>query len=147
MRSMSILRCISNNCHTVSVPKALPVLDDVSPICCAPLSSSPDFPLDDAVRLAIRLKALADPARLRLIAYMLNQPNQEACTCDLAPAIGLTEPTDSHHLKTLERAGLVSKERRGMNVHYAVESEAIRALGFAIQLDDPANLPFQSCSA
>ena len=99
------------------------------------------------MRLAIRLKALADPARLRLIAYMLNQPNQEACTCDLAPAIGLTEPTVSHHLKTLERAGLVSKERRGMNVHYAVESEAIRALGLAIQLDAPANLPFQSYSA
>ena len=99
------------------MPKALPVLDDVSPICCAPLSSTPDFPLDDAVRLAVRLKALADPARLRLIAFMLNQPNQEACTCDLAPAVGLSEPTVSHHLKTLEKAGLVSKERRGMNVH------------------------------
>ena len=141
------IRYISNNCHTVSVPKALPVLDDVSPICCAPLSSTPDFPLDDAVRLAVRLKALADPARLRLIAYMLNQPNKEACTCDLAPAVGLTEPTVSHHLKTLERAGLVSKERRGMNVHYAVETRAIRALGVAIQLDTPANLPLQSCSA
>ena len=131
----------------MSVPKALPVLDDISPICCAPLSSTPDLPVGDAVRLAVRLKALADPARLRLIAYMLNQPNQEACTCDLAPAVGLSEPTVSHHLKTLERAGLVSKERRGMNVHYAVESKAIRALGIAIQLDAPANLPFPSCSA
>ncbi|MBW4031619.1 MAG: winged helix-turn-helix transcriptional regulator [Acidobacteria bacterium] len=129
------------------MPKALPVLDDVSPICCAPLSSTPDFPLDDAVRLAVRLKALADPARLRLIAFMLNQPNQEACTCDLAPAVGLTEPTVSHHLKTLEKAGLVSKERRGMNVHYMVESTAIRALGAAIHLDAPADLDYHSCSA
>ena len=128
------------------MPKALPVLDDVSPICCAPLSSTPDFPLDDAVRLAVRLKALADPARLRLIAFMLNQPNQEACTCDLAPAVGLSEPTVSHHLKTLEKAGLVSKERRGMNVHYAVESTAIRALGAAIRLDAPAELDRPACS-
>ena len=28
-------------------PKALPVLDDVSPICCAPLSSTADFSLED----------------------------------------------------------------------------------------------------
>ena len=141
------------------MPKALPVLDDVSPICCAPLSSTADFPVDDAVRLAVRLKALADPARLRLIAFMLNQPNQESCTCDLAPAVGLSEPTVSHHLKTLERAGLVSKERRGMNVHYAVETLAIRALSAAIHLDSPAdvdspfsidspaNLDAQTCSA
>ncbi|MFM9921019.1 metalloregulator ArsR/SmtB family transcription factor [Lacisediminihabitans sp. H27-G8] len=129
------------------MPKALPVLDDISPICCAPLSSTPDFPLDDAVRLAVRLKAMADPARLRLIAYMLNQPDQEACTCDLAPAVGLSEATVSHHLKTLEKAGLVSKERRGMNVHYAVESPAIRALGVAIQLDVPAALDPTTCSA
>ncbi|WP_341954092.1 metalloregulator ArsR/SmtB family transcription factor [Salinibacterium sp. TMP30] len=128
------------------MPKALPALDDVSPICCAPLSSTPDFPLDDAVRLAVRLKALADPARLRLIAFMLNQPNKEACTCDLAPAVGLSEPTVSHHLKTLEKAGLVSKKRRGMNVHYAVESKAIRALGVAIHVDAPANFDLPTCS-
>lgn len=117
------------------MPKALPVLDDVSPICCAPLASTPDFPTDDAVRLAIRLKALADPSRIRLIAFMLSQPAFEACTCDLAPIVGLSEPTVSHHLKTLEKAGLVSKERRGMSVHYAVETAAIRALGLAIHLD------------
>ncbi len=129
------------------MPKALPVLDDVSPICCVPLASTPVFPADDAVRLAIRLKALADPARLRLIAYMLNQPNQEACTCDLAPVVGLSEPTVSHHLKTLEKAGLVSKERRGMNVYYAVETTAIRALGVAIHVDEPTVDNYQSCSA
>ncbi len=128
------------------MPKALPVLDDVSPICCAPLSSTPNFPVDDALRLAVRLKALADPARLRLIAFMLNQPNQEACTCDLAPAVGLSEPTVSHHLKTLEKAGLVSKERRGMNVHYSVESEAIRALSAAIKVDAPASVDLQPSS-
>ena len=119
------------------MPKALPVLDDISPICCAPLSSTPDFPMEDAVRLAVRLKALADPARLRLVAFMLHQPNREACTCDLAPAVGLTEPTVSHHLKTLQKAGLVSKERRGMNVHYAVDVEAIHSLAIAIRLDAP----------
>ena len=123
------------------MPKTLPVIDDVSPICCAPLSSTPDFPLDDAVRLAVRLKALADPARLRLIAFMLAQPNQEACTCDLAPAVRLSEPTVSHHLKTLEKAGIVSKQRRGMNVYYAVQTRAIHAVGIAIHVDAATRPP------
>lgn len=128
------------------MPKSLPLLEDVSPICCAPLSSTPDFPEDDAVRLAIRLKAMADPVRLRLIAFMLGQPDQEACTCDLALVVGLSEPTVSHHLKTLERAGLVSKERRGMSVHYAVQLTAIRALRNAICIDGSDTFATQSCS-
>lgn len=129
------------------MPKALPVLDDISPICCVPLASTPDFPFEDAVRLAIRLKALADPTRLRLVAFMLSQPGREACTCDLAPVVGLSEPTVSHHLKTLEKAGLVSKERRGMSVHYAVETNAIRAMGVAIRLDDADQIDNRSCNA
>lgn len=127
------------------MPKALPVLDDISPICCAPLASTPDFPTDDAVRLAIRLKALADPARIRLIAFMLSRPGQQACTCELAPVVGLSEPTVSHHLKTLEKAGLVSKERRGMNVHYTVQTNAIRAMGTAIHIGDVVSSTPPTC--
>ncbi|GAB3137710.1 ArsR/SmtB family transcription factor [Marisediminicola antarctica] len=127
------------------MPKALPVLDDISPICCAPLASTPDFPVEDAVRLAIRLKALADPTRLRLIAFMRSRPDQQACTRELAPVVGLSEPTVSHHLKTLEKAGLVSKERRGMSVHYTVETNAIRAMGVAIQLEDVGQIDSRSC--
>lgn len=89
---------------------------------------------EDAVALAVRLKALADPVRLQLIAYMLDQPDQEACTCDLAPLVGLSDPTVSHHLKTLESAGLVSKERRGMSVYYQVVPEAIHAIARALHI-------------
>lgn len=129
------------------MPKALPLLEDVSPVCCAPLESTPDFPEADAVRLAVRLKALADPARLRLIAFMLGRPAREACTCELAPVLGLSEPTVSHHLKTLERAGLVSKERRGISVYYAAELDALRALGLALRFDDvaPRDRGAQTC--
>ena len=117
------------------MPKPLPLLEDVSPICCAPLGTPASMSRDEAVALAVRLKALADPTRLQLLAHMLEQPAQEACTCDLAPVVELSEPTVSHHLKTLEAAGLVTKERRGGSVYYAVVPEAIHAIARALHLD------------
>lgn len=117
------------------MPKPLPLLSDVSPICCTPLGASPALTRDDAVALAVRLKGLADPARLQLLAYIVDQPGQEACTCELAPVVGLSEPTVSHHLKQLEATGLLSKERRGMNVYYRLVPEAIHAIARALHVN------------
>jgi ArsR family transcriptional regulator len=116
------------------MPKALPLLKDLSPICCAPIGNSPALSAADALGLALRLKALADPIRLQLLVHMLNQPRQEACTCELAPLVELSEPTVSHHLKKLEGAGLVIKERRGMSVYYQVVPEAIHAIAETLHL-------------
>lgn len=122
-------------CHDVSMPKALPVLENLEPICCSPLGNTSQISAVDATDLAIRLKALADPARLQLVSYLLDQPQLEACTCDLAPFLNLSEPTVSHHLKKLEKAGIVEKERRGMNVHYKVIPESIHAIARVLHID------------
>jgi len=114
------------------MPKTLPLLQDSAPICCAPIGDAATLSTDDANALAVRLKALADPVRLQLVTYLLNQPQKEACTCDLAPLVGLSDPTVNHHLKTLAAAGIVSKERRGMNVHYKVDPESIHAIARAL---------------
>ena len=111
------------------MPKPLPLIQDSSPICCAPLGSPGGrLTLDDAIGLAVRLKALAEPARLQLVDYLCAQPDQEACTCDMAPVVGLSESTTSHHLKQLLTAGLVTKRRNGMNVHYRIAREAVTAI-------------------
>jgi DNA-binding transcriptional ArsR family regulator len=89
----------------------------------------------DALALAQRLKALADPTRVQLVSMLLTQVGREACTCNLAPAVGLSEPTVSHHLRQLHEAGLVSKERRGMNVYYRVEPEALKAIARVLDVD------------
>ena len=107
------------------MPKALPVLDTTAPVCCAPVAAAP-MAQDAAVEVALRLKALADPARLRLMSLLLTQ--DEVCTCDLAPTVGLTEATVSHHLGQLRKAGLVIGERRGMNVFYRARRESLGAL-------------------
>jgi DNA-binding transcriptional ArsR family regulator len=110
------------------MPTLLAPLEAESPACCTPLGLAGTLTTSEASDFAARLKALADPIRLRLVAYLLAQPDHEACTCDLAPVVGLTEPTVSHHLKRLEASGMVSKERHGMKVHYRVSPEAIHAI-------------------
>jgi ArsR family transcriptional regulator len=98
-------------------------------------ASTPDPSVDapvDVEQLADRLKALADPVRLRLVGSLMAEPSRELCTCDLAPLVGLSEPTVSHHLKRLADAGLVEKERRGVNVFYRAVPAAIDALGRSV---------------
>lgn len=86
------------------------------------------MPADEAVELASRLKALADPGRLRLVSLLLASEGQEACTCDLTEPLGLSQPTVSHHLKKLAEAGIVTGERRGVWTYYRVETDALASL-------------------
>src|SRR3546814_5862715 len=92
------------------MPKTLPVIDMTAPICCAPVSASQ---MDDAAALevALRLKALADPVRIKLMSILPTDAAGEVCTCDLAVAVGLSEPTVSHHLGQLKKAGMVHPDR------------------------------------
>jgi ArsR family transcriptional regulator len=108
------------------MPKALPVIDTTEPICCSPVAAAP-MSDGDALEVAVRLKALADPVRIQLMSLLL--AGDEVCTCDLAPAVGVTEATVSHHLSVLKKAGLVNEgERRGMNVYYKARRESLGAL-------------------
>ena len=115
------------------MPKSLPLLDMTDPVCCAPLSAGV-MDAEDALAVALRLKALADPIRVQLMSMLLAQPEAGICTCDLAPAVGLTEATVSHHLKQLRDAGLVEGSRKGTNVFYRAQRDALCAL---VRVMDP----------
>ena len=99
------------------MPKTLPMIDMSTPVCCAPVAAGP-MSDDDALHVALRLKALADPARVKIMEN----------SGDLAAALGLTESTVCHHLTQLRRAGLVESERRGMNVYHRPHRDAVEAL-------------------
>jgi ArsR family transcriptional regulator len=72
----------------------------------------------DAVTLASRLKVLAHPARLRLLSLVAAHPRGEACVCNLVPPSRLSQPTVTHHLQALHRAGFLAREKRGVWVWY-----------------------------
>ncbi|CAM3858475.1 Rv2640c family ArsR-like transcriptional regulator [Tsukamurella strandjordii] len=116
-----------NEVRTVgSMPKALPVIDMTDPVCCAPVASTA---ADDAAALdlALRLKALADPVRVKLLSLLFTCG--EPCTTgSLAAAVGLAESTVSHHLGQLRTAGFIASERHGMSVHHSPRREALTAL-------------------
>jgi ArsR family transcriptional regulator len=80
----------------------------------------------DANALAGVLKALADPARLRLLSLIQAAPDGEACVCDLTAPIGLSQPTVSHHLRILTESGLLEREKRGVWAYYRLVPAAIQ---------------------
>jgi ArsR family transcriptional regulator len=93
--------------------------------CCEPLLEEPVTP-GDAVDLASRFKALADPGRIRLLSLIARRGS--VCACELVGIVDLSQPTISHHLKVLADAGLLAREKRGRWVHYWVDAEAMSEL-------------------
>jgi ArsR family transcriptional regulator len=65
-------------------------------------------------------RALGDPARLRLMALIVSAGG-ESCVCDLTADVGLSQPTVSHHLATLVRVGLLSRDKRGVWAWYRTD--------------------------
>lgn len=82
-----------------------------------------------------RLKAIADPVRWKALQFLrepvLSTCNPGApgvCGCDFERILGLAQPTVSHHMKVLVEAGLVTGEKRGRWVFYAIVPEAFEEL-------------------
>jgi len=62
-------------------------------------------------------RALADETRLRILKLL---EVREMCVCEVMVALGLTQPTASHHLGILENAGLVKNRKEGKWVFYSL---------------------------
>jgi len=107
------------------VAELLP-LTDVS-ACCAPLTREP-ISAAEATDLATQLKAIADPARLRLISMVAAHSDQEACVCDLTEPLGLSQGTVSHHLKVLVDAGIFTRDKRGTWAYYRLVPGALDSI-------------------
>lgn len=98
---------------------------------CAPAAGAP-LSRAQAGLLAAGLKAVADPARIRILSLLRAQPDGEACVCHLTGPLGLKQPTVSHHLRVLLDAGLVRREQRGTWAHYRIDEPGLAALAAAL---------------
>jgi ArsR family transcriptional regulator, arsenate/arsenite/antimonite-responsive transcriptional repressor len=95
-------------------------------VCCEPVVY-PDIERAQAERMAQVAKALGDPIRMQLV-DVLRKHAGKVCVCELVPLFDVSQPTVSHHLKTLREAGIVGSERRGLWAYYFVEPAALDEL-------------------
>jgi len=86
-----------------------------------PLDSSPAA-LDRATRL---FRALGDEGRLRLLTRLAAAP---ACVTDLADAEGESLPTISQRIRVLRNERLVTRQRDGRHITYALADDHVLAI-------------------
>ena len=101
--------------------------------CCAPLSSA-GLSVNEAEATAELFKALADPARVRIVNLLAQAEGHTICICELTEPLELSQPTVSHHMKKLHDAGLVAREQRGKWAYFTLNSEAVQQLAAVADL-------------
>jgi ArsR family transcriptional regulator len=101
--------------------------------CCAPLAA-PVLSEDEAEATAGVFRALADPARVRIV-NVLATSDDPVCVCNLTEPLGLSQPTVSHHMKKLLDAGLVDREQRGRWAYFSLRPEAAAKLAAVTDLE------------
>ena len=85
----------------------------------------------DVTDEAVLFKALADPARVTIVAT-LARAEHEVCVCDFTSGLDLNQSTVSHHLKLLKDAGLIGSVRRGTWGYYSLAPDARERLVAAL---------------
>lgn len=121
----------------LSAPNVDSSSSSLSVMCCAPLVREP-LSAEDAAVLARTLKAIADPARLRLLSLVTAHEGGEACVCELTEPLGLSQPTVSHHLKVLVDAGLLTREKRGVWAYFTLVPGALDAVADLLRTNTAA---------
>src|SRR6266545_2949446 len=100
--------------------------------CCVPLAA-PTLAPEEAEATAALFKALADPHRIRIVNQLANSP-ESVCACDFNDTLGLAQPTVSHHLSKLVKAGLLDREQRGVWAYYSLNRAAMLRLAAVVDL-------------
>jgi len=77
------------------------------------------------VELTVRLAALADPVRVRVVGVLARGG---CCVCNLQDQIPIASNLLSYHLRVLREAGLVTATRRGRWVDYGLDGHGFATL-------------------
>ena len=92
---------------------------------CTPTVLLPDpISTTERDRLVAVFRALGDPTRLDVYRLIAAQP-EPLCVCDIVARFDVSQPTISHHLKSLREAGLVTVSRRGVWAYYAADPNGL----------------------
>jgi len=117
--------CYTGDMDTQTLTRSLPVRHKNDP-CCAP-AEAPSLTARQTEALARRLKALADPTRLRMLDLLVQQ-DAPLCVCDITDQFAQNQPTISHHLRLLREADLIQSEKQGIWAFYWATDDGRRLL-------------------
>jgi ArsR family transcriptional regulator len=89
-----------------------------------------ELPLDElrAERMADAFRGVADSARLRILSVIASKDPEESWVGELTEALGLSQPTVSHHLRVLFEAGLIERQPRGNRTYYTLACDQLDLL-------------------
>lgn len=89
-----------------------------------------ELPLDElrAERMADAFRVVADSARLRILSVIASKEPEESWVGELTEALGLSQPTVSHHLRVLLEAGLIERQPRGSRTYYTLACDQLDLL-------------------
>lgn len=89
-------------------------------------------------QLLSAVKAIADPTRLKILRLLkrkgtcaIGKPSG-MCACDIQEEFKLTQPTISHHMAVLSRAGLVVAEKHGLWMWYRRNDKSLKQVARAL---------------
>ena len=93
--------------------------------------------------LATTLKALAHPARIAILQYIIKQ---KACICnDLVEELGLAQATISQHLKELKSIGIIKGSIEGTSVCYCIDENVWHKLKNELNMFFVDNVGVDKC--
>lgn len=101
--------------------------------CCRPLGAV-SLSDEEAEATASLFRAIADPARVKIVNLLAGAEGEAVCACEFEPALALSQPTVSHHLKKLVDAGLLEREQRGKWAYFSLKREAVEKLAVVADL-------------
>ena len=74
-------------------------------------------------KTAVIFKAFCDENRIRILQIL---KGGEKCACRLLEALNITQPTLSHHMKTLLDSGIVNGRKEGKWMYYSISEEGLK---------------------
>jgi ArsR family transcriptional regulator len=95
---------------------------------CCVAAVEPQLSASAASDLAVVVKALADPTRLRIVDALRVAAPEAICQCELTPLFDMSQQALSKHLKVLISAGVVGSERRGLWTYYFVIPNGLKEI-------------------
>jgi ArsR family transcriptional regulator len=112
---------------------------ELSLISCCRSLGAPTLSDEEAESTASLFKVLADPARVKIV-NLLASSGGAVCACEFEPALGLSQPTVSHHLRRLTDAGLLEREQRGKWAYFSINPEAAGQLAGLVDLEEASDV-------